>query len=72
MHSVERALHGLVTGLIQVPPGIDPGDFILSGGTLKEPRRSRGRVPTLSTLIEEYLGSLCHKAASTAYTEGVP
>ena len=32
MHGIERAIHGLTTGLLQVPPGVDPGDFIVSGG----------------------------------------
>jgi integrase len=71
MHGVERALHGLATGLIQVPPGVDPGDFILSGGTLRQAARPRRRVPPLSALIDEYLANLSHKAPSSAYTEGV-
>jgi hypothetical protein len=36
MHGIERALHGLTTGMIHVPLGVDPGDFIVSGGMLKE------------------------------------
>ncbi len=71
MHGIERALHGLTTGLLQIPPGVDPGDFILSGGTLREAARPRRRVPPLSALIDEYLANLSHKAPSTAYTEGV-
>ena len=71
MHSVERAIHGIATGMIEVPPGVDAGDFILSGGTLKQASRPRRRSPTLAGLVEEYLGALGHKAASTAYTEGV-
>lgn len=71
MHAVERAIHGLATGLIQVPPGVDPGDFILSGGTLKEARKSHSRVPSLSALIDLYLAGQAHKASTTVYTEGV-
>jgi integrase len=71
MHSIERAIHGLATGMFQVPPGIDPGDFILSGGTIKHPARRRRRAATLATLVDEYLEGQGHKAASTAYTEGV-
>lgn len=71
MHAVERAIHGLATGMLQIPPGVDPGDFILSGGTLKQAARRRPRVPTLASLIEEYLDGQGHKARSTAYTEGV-
>jgi integrase len=71
MNGIERAVHGLTTGLLHVPPGVDPGDYIVSGGTLKEPAKPRRRVPPLTDLIDEYLGSLAHKAASSAYTEGV-
>jgi integrase len=71
MHAVERAIHGLATGLLQVPPGVDPGDFILSGGSLEQPVRHRRRVPSLSALVGEYLANQSHKAPSTAYTEGV-
>src|SRR5215469_10701026 len=71
MHAVERAIHGLTTGMLQIPPGIDPGDSILSGGTLRQVPRRRQRVPSLETVIDEYLASQGHKAWSTAYTEGV-
>jgi integrase len=71
MHGVERAIHGLVTGLLQVPPGVDPGNYILSGGTIKEAARPRRRIPALSTLIDEYLAGQAHKASSSVYTEGV-
>jgi integrase len=71
MHAVERAIHGLTTGMLQIPPGVDPGDFILSGGTLKQAARRTQRVPALATLIDDYLAGQGHKAPSTAYTEGV-
>ncbi len=44
MHSIERAIHGLATGMLQLPGGVNPGDFILSGGTLKQAARRRQRV----------------------------
>lgn len=71
MHGIERVIHGLTTGMLQIPLGIDPGDFIISGGTLKETARPRRRVPALSALIDEYLANLSHKAPSSVYTEGV-
>jgi integrase len=71
MHGIERAIHGLTTGLLQIPPGVDPGDFIVSGGTLREARSTRRRVPSLADLIDDYLANLSHKAASSVYTEGV-
>jgi len=36
INEIQRAIHRLTIGLIQVPPGIDVGDFILSGGTLTD------------------------------------
>jgi integrase len=71
MLGIERAIHLLVTGTLQVPPGVDPGDFIVSGGTRQQADRPRKRPPTLTAVIDEYLGNLSHKAETTAYTEGV-
>ena len=71
LKGVERIIHGLTTGMVQVPAGVDPGDYIVSGGTLREPPRPRRRVPSLSALIDEYLANLSHKAPSSVYTEGV-
>ncbi|WP_435011612.1 hypothetical protein P12x_002932 [Tundrisphaera lichenicola] len=34
MHVIERAIHGLATGLLRIPTGVDPGDFIVSVGIL--------------------------------------
>jgi hypothetical protein len=69
---IERTVHNLLTGALQVPDGVDPGDFIVSGGTLKEPRPTRRRsVPTLKDLIAEYLDRQFGKADSTLYTEKI-
>lgn len=35
LHVVGKTIHQLRLGLLQVPPGLDPGDFIVSGGTLR-------------------------------------
>jgi integrase len=57
--SVEQTIHRLLVGLLAVPPDVDPGDFILSGGTLTrpiphaEPVRPPDLPPT-KALIEEY------------------
>ena len=32
--TVEQTIHRVLTGLLTVPAGVDPGDFIVSGGTL--------------------------------------
>lgn len=57
--SVELTIHRLLTGLLLVPAGIDPGDFILSGGTLREPRKParKASLPSTRQLVEEYLES---------------
>ena len=50
MHAVERAIHGLDhRDALQIPLGVDPGDFIISGGTLKQAASGgRQRVPVFS------------------------
>lgn len=35
MYAIKSVLHRRTTGTLQIPPGVDPGDFIVSGGTLK-------------------------------------
>lgn len=68
---VQRAIHRLTVGILQVPEGVDPGDFILSGGTLAT-NHSRPKVgPTLDELAKEFQGNLAHLAASNRYTIGV-
>jgi hypothetical protein len=39
LHSVELTLHRLHTGLLALPPDVDPGDFIVSGGTFVAPQK---------------------------------
>jgi len=67
---IERAIHALTTGLAEVPPGVDPGDFIVSGGTLKSAARPRSRCRPLAALIDDYLANQAHKAPSSVYTGG--
>src|SRR5262245_13512105 len=73
MHRVEDALHRLAIGLIRAPEGVDPGDFVVSGGTLSAPTHHPGprSVPTLTAAIKEYLSNLGHVAATNRYTIGV-
>jgi len=73
MHGVERALHRLAVGALAVPPGVDPGDFIVSGGTLAPPAPAPGRrpVPTFGSAVQEFLENLGHLAESNRYTVGV-
>jgi hypothetical protein len=71
MHAIERTIHHMTVGTLQIPPDVDPGDFIVSGGTLEAALKPRTRLPTLSALIDEYLAGQAHKAPSSVYTEGV-
>ncbi|WP_439624731.1 tyrosine-type recombinase/integrase [Gemmata sp.] len=64
LHLVELTLHRLHTGQARVPDRIDPGDFVVSGGTLTEPVEVpavAGPAPVLPStraLTEEYTTSL--------------
>ena len=40
--AVEWTIHRLATGQLQLPPEVDAGDFIVSGGLLQTPLRSPG------------------------------
>lgn len=73
MHEVERALHRLAINLLQLPDGVDPGDFIVSGGTLQppDPKEERPPVPSLTAAVAEYLNRLGHLAESHRYTIGI-
>jgi hypothetical protein len=71
MHGVEQAIHRLATGMTQVPQGVDPGDFILNGGTLRQAASSRANVPSVSALIDDYLAHQLHIAPSYLSTQTV-
>jgi len=56
---VELTIHRLTTGQITLPVDVDPGDFILSGGTFRPPQPLRDlvatpQVPSLLALIDAY------------------
>src|SRR5262249_39655427 len=70
MHRVEDALHRLAIGLIRDPEGVDPGDYILSGGTLTAPvpKLLPRTVPTLDEALREYRDHLGHPAESNRST----
>jgi integrase len=57
LHVVSLTIHRLLTGQVQLAVAVDPGDFILSGGTLLKPVEStpqRQSLPSTKALIEEY------------------
>jgi integrase len=60
-HVIELTMHRLLTGQLQVPPAVDPGDFIVSGGTLLKPVESpipRVALPSTRQLADEYSTSV--------------
>ena len=53
---VELTLHRLKTGQVRIPPGVDPADFIVSGGVLTEPVRNKpDAAPTPGRLAATFL-----------------
>lgn len=57
VHLIELTIHRLHTGQVQVAPGVDPGDFIISGGTLLKPVEAPVRplqLPSTRALADEY------------------
>ncbi|MCY2987997.1 MAG: site-specific integrase [Planctomycetota bacterium] len=58
-HAAEWTIHRILTGQVEVPPNIDVGDFIVSGGLLRQlPDVTRAPpFPTTGELITRYLES---------------
>ncbi len=70
LRRVQDALHWLAIGHLAVPAGVDPGDFIVSGGTLAAPA-PKAKPPNILTLCEavrEYGENLGHLAPSNRST----
>src|SRR5262245_55084591 len=60
LHVIELTIHRLLTGQVPLPAEVDPGDFILSGGTLLKPVERPAKPvarPATRALIEEYTAS---------------
>jgi integrase len=56
-HVIELTIHRLLTGQSVIPAGVDPGDFILSGGTQQKPFEPPVKPvapPVTKKLTEEY------------------
>jgi len=70
---VEFTLFRLKTGQLQVPEGVDAGDFVVSGGTLSPPPEEQQSPPRISLreLVDQYRADQDHKADTTRYTEQV-
>ena len=65
--AVEWTIHRLCSGQLQLPPEIDVGDFIVSGGLLQKPLRTAPPAvfPSTKSLIDRYLENRQHTAAPT-------
>ncbi len=71
LHLIELTIHRLLTGQIQLPDQVDPGDFIVSGGTLCapiQPTPAPQRLPTLRELTREYVASEKHRMAPSYHS----
>lgn len=70
LHEIESVLHRLARGWLEVPTGLDPGDFIVSGGKLTASSVQPERLPTpnVKAAIAEYLDHLGHLAESNRGT----
>ncbi len=68
--SVELTIHRLITGLTGIPANVDPGDFILSGGTLQQPRPTapKPNLPSTNQLVSEYLQSQKNFLAASSHS----
>jgi integrase len=69
---IKDTLHLLATGRLAIPPGVDPGDFIVTSGAEKAPR-SATKVPTLEQFLLEYRANhpAGTKAENTLRTEQI-
>jgi integrase len=70
LHQVQLTIHRLTVGLLHIPPGADPGDFIVSGGTVVPLAVEEIIPPSPRTtdVVEEYLSNLGHLAGTTRLT----
>ena len=60
LHLIELTIHRLHTGQLQVREGVEPGDFIVSGGTWTPPPPPAAALPAFpstKSLIERYLAA---------------
>lgn len=73
LHLVELTLHRLHTGQLHVPDRVDPGDFVVSGGTLRAPVErppvvEAAPLPTTRQLTELYTAALKPLVAPTYHS----
>jgi hypothetical protein len=71
-HLIELTIHRLLTGQTVIPPSVDPGDFILSGGTLQKPVEPPVKAvapPSTRKLTDEYCDQKPLMAPSYHYSQ---
>ena len=73
LHLVQHTIYRLTTGQLEIPPGVDPGDFIVGGGKMTAPPPAvdppTAPSPSLAALIEKYLAAQFTKAQPSVSTE---
>ncbi|MEQ8836695.1 MAG: hypothetical protein RID07_07810, partial [Lacipirellulaceae bacterium] len=57
LHGVEQTLHLLKIGKLVIPSGVDAGEYVVSGGTAKEPCPPKATVPSYQDATRAYLKS---------------
>jgi integrase len=69
---IRRTIHRLTIGILQLPAGVDAGEFIVSGGTRASIAVVSATPPlSFAAAVAEYLGNLAQVAPSHRYTIGV-
>jgi len=69
--TVEETIRDLGRGVLTIPEGVDPGDFILSGGklTAKAEAAPRSKALSLNGMLDQYAASVQTKEESTRRSE---
>lgn len=68
LHLVELTLHRLHTGQLAIPEDVDPGDYVVSGGTWKPlapPTPEPVALPTIKELVPRFLDARKDECAAT-------
>jgi integrase len=67
---VELTIHRILTGQLAVPDGVDPGEFIVGGGTVQPKKRPpeaapAPELPSIAALVGQYLEGQRHLLAES-------
>jgi integrase len=65
--TAEQTIHRLLVGLVALPAGVDPGDFVVSGGTRLAPAGRRTEPISADGLVAAYLDGQRHRLAASTH-----